>query len=227
MRDGARRVAVVLAGGDPVPAAVAAALPRADVVIAADSGLHQALGLGLAVDAIVGDFDSAEADLVAEARRAGARLERHPAEKDATDLELALDAAVREGATEIQVVGGDGGRLDHFAANLLLVGSPVYRAQRLRAHIGDATVLAVHGGTGTHELSGRPGSLCTLLAVGGPARGVVTAGLRYPLRDETLEPGSSRGVSNELTGDRATVALREGTLLAVQPGAITTVGGDA
>jgi thiamine pyrophosphokinase len=53
--------------------------------------------------------------------------------------------------------------------------------------------------------------------VHGPARGITTAGLRYPLAGEDLDPATTRGVSNELVGERATVRLRSGVLLAVLP----------
>ena len=66
-------------------------------------------------------------------------------------------------------------------------------------------------------ISGEPGSLVSLLPAGGPARGIVTGGLRYPLRDEELAPGTSRGVSNELSAALATVELASGVLLVVQP----------
>ncbi len=74
------------------------------------------------------------------------------------------------------------------------------------------------------ELTGAPGDTVTLLPVGGPAGGVVTEGLRYPLRDEDLAPGTTRGVSNELLASSAVVTLREGVLLAVQPGQAAMAG---
>ena len=70
------------------------------------------------------------------------------------------------------------------------------------------------------HLSGPIGALCTLLAVHGPAHGVTTAGLRYPLHDATLLPGSTRGVSNELVVPTAQVSITDGTLVVVQPNAV-------
>ena len=67
-------------------------------------------------------------------------------------------------------------------------------------------------------VEGEPGEYVTLFAVHGPAEGVRTHGLRFPLVGERLEPGSSRGVSNELTGHTARVELDAGVLLAVLPG---------
>lgn len=44
-----------------------------------------------------------------------------------------------------------------------------------------------------------------------------TRGLRFPLHGETLAPGSTRGVSNEMEDHRAEVSLDAGVILAVQP----------
>jgi thiamine pyrophosphokinase len=183
-------------------------------VIAADSGVAHARALGLTVDVVVGDFDSIEpADLDA-AVSAGARIERHPTDKDATDLELALAAALAEGATSVTLLGAGGGRLDHFLANALLLAAPEWAGLRLQALVGEARVVVVHA---TAELRGAPGSLVTLLPTGGPALGVRTTGLRWRLDRETLAPGTTRGVSNEMAAPVATVALDAGVLLVIQP----------
>ncbi len=152
---------LVLAGGDPVPASVRDELPPADFVIAADSGLHLAPALGLRVDRIVGDLDSADRAAVDAAVAEGTEVERHPTAKDATDLELAVDAAARSGASRIVVVGGGGGRLDHLLANFLLLASPAWAGIEIEARLG-ARVTVVHGGRGDRRIEGEPGSLVTL-----------------------------------------------------------------
>jgi thiamine pyrophosphokinase len=210
------RAAIVLAGGDPVSVSLRTRLPEAAVVIAADSGLHQSGPLGLHVDYVVGDMDSADPAAVEAARAAGAVVERHPAEKDATDLELALDLARDRGAHRITVVGGAGGRLDHFLANVALLAAARFADLEIDAHIGDAYVVVTRGGRPPHTITGPAGSLVTLLAAGGDARGITTTGLEYPLHGATLSPGTSRGVSNVLVGDRGSVVLEQGTLLVVQ-----------
>ena len=208
--------AVVFAGGDPVPASVRALLPRGALVIAADSGLDVARRLGVAVDLVVGDLDSADPASVAASVADGASLERHPVAKDATDLELALETALRIGRSPVLVLGGAGwDRLDHLLANMLLVSSPRYAPVRLRWWVKGMEVAPVHDRL---EIEGLPGDLVTLLAVGGPAQGVTTSGLRWPLRAETLTPGSTRGVSNELEAARATVSVAQGVVLALHAG---------
>lgn len=208
------RTVLVLAGGSPVDTDLRRALPDAPLVVAADSGIGQAARLGYRVDIAVGDFDSAAPRDVDATEAAGARIERHPGEKDATDLELALEAAEREGAARVVVAGIDGGRLDHFLANLLLLAAPRFRSLVIEAVLAGGRVRVVHDRA---ELAGRPGDVLSLLPVGGTASGIRTDGLRYPLAGEDLAPGTTRGVSNEFTAERAAVSLTGGTLLAVQP----------
>ena len=219
------RTAIVLAGGDAIEdwGGVIASTSET-FVVAADSGLHGAEALGLAVDFIVGDLDSADPARVEAAQRAGARVERHRPDKDATDLELAFDLARREGATSIVMFGGAGGRLDHLIANLLLMAHPDWAGIAIWAQVGGARVQVARGGEADVVLHGAEGSLVTLLPVGGVACGIVTDGLQYPLVDEDLGPGTTRGVSNVLACNGARVRLRSGTLLVIQPdkeGALT------
>ncbi|HEX5614690.1 MAG TPA: thiamine diphosphokinase [Acidimicrobiia bacterium] len=212
------RRAVVLAGGDPVGSEAQRFVLGDALVVAADSGVHQAAALGVRIDVVVGDLDSVDRAALDAAVASGASVEEHPVAKDATDLELALATARRLGAQEVVVLGAGGGRrLDHFLGNVLLLTSPDFADLRLTAFVDGALLTTLHAAHGAVELDGAPGGLVTLLAVGGPAHGVHTTGLRYPLRGEVLHPGSTRGVSNELLGTRASVALERGTLLAVQP----------
>jgi thiamine pyrophosphokinase len=205
-------VIVVSSGGRPQPAP---ALRNAGAVVAADGGIEHAHALGLRVDVAVGDFDSASAQAVEAARRAGARIERHPAEKDATDLELALEAALALGPRRILVLGADAGRLDHLLAGVLALTSESLSAVHVDAVLGEARLHVVRG---ERTLTGEEGELVSLLPVGGPAEGVTTEGLRYPLSEETLAGASSRGVSNVFAAAQARISVRRGVLLAIRPG---------
>lgn len=203
--------AFVFAGGDQVSAERIAALGRADLVVAADSGIVSAAAAGLAVDLLVGDLDSAPAHLVDYA----AEVQRHEPSKDQTDLALALDTALQRGADRITVIGGGGGRLDHLVANLLLLANDDYAAADLDLVTETEIVTIVRG---TRTLCGPVGDLVTLVALGGTARGVTTDGLLFPLADADLPPGSSWGVSNEFADPAPTIAVREGVVMAIQPG---------
>ena len=198
-------------------------LPAAGHVIAADGGAATALELGLSVDELIGDLDSVSPRDEARVAEAGGRVHRYPTAKDATDLELALAAAVsREPPPRrVVVLGGAGGRLDHLLAGALLLASPDWAGAdatrtQVQAWLGPAKVTVVRGRAGLTAAG--PGELVSLLAVGAVARGVTTSGLRYPLDGHDLRPGTTLGVSNEFTGRRATVSVTGGVLLAVQPG---------
>ena len=162
----------------------------------------------------MGDFDSAAPEAVAAAEAAGARIVRHPAAKDATDLELALEEALALAPDRILVLASSGGRLDHLLSLLLALASPRFAGARIDAAVGRAWVHVVRG---ERMVEGEAGELVSLLALHGPAEGVWTEGLAYELRGDTLEPGSSRGVSNVLTTNRATVSVEHGVVLAIPP----------
>ncbi len=217
--DRVRRIVVIGGGpvGDPADAAHLgpAHFAPVDLVIAADSGLDRAQSLGWPVDIVIGDFDSVSAPGLATID-AATTLERHPADKDQTDLELALDRAAARGATHIDVLAGSGGRIDHTLAIWLILASDRYHSIEVTAHAGPDIVSVVVAGR-PRRLGGRSGDVVSLLPVHGPAIGVTTDGLRFPLRCETLPAGSGRGVSNLLVGTEAVVSLEQGTLLAVQP----------
>ena len=190
-------------------------LPDARTVVAADGGLDRAMALGLDVDVVLGDLDSVSSEALAAAEAAGARVVRHPEAKDETDLELALDEAVRLGAKRVLVVASAEGRLDHLLGSLLLLGAERYAALELDAAVGGAHVHVIRR---ERQLAGEPGDLVSLLALGGPASGVSTHGLEYPLVGETLEPGSSRGISNVFQDACARVVVGEGVVIAIRPG---------
>ena len=213
------RQVIVFGGGNPPSPRAIEHLPAGALVIAADSGYDHARAHGIDVDELVGDLDSISPDALEAAKAAGVPIDVYPAAKDATDLALALLTARDAGAAHITVVAGDGGRLDHLLTGLLALADPALADAVVEAWIGDAWVRALHG-PGRAEIHGRPGELVTLAAVGGPAIGVRTEALVYPLHDETLEPGSTRGVSNVFEGTEAMVSLAEGTLLIVQPEAL-------
>ncbi len=209
------RTVIVVAGGGVPTEPLPARLPEEATVIAADGGVDRALALGLRVDLAIGDFDSVSPAGLAAAEASGARVEQHPAEKDATDLELALDTAIALDPARIVVVGAGGGRLDHLLGSVLLLGLERYASAELDACLGAARVHIVRG---SRALSGTPGELVSLVPLHGAAEGITTQGLVYPLAGETLAAGSSRGISNLFAAATACVTLERGALAVVRPG---------
>ena len=187
------------------------------LVVAADEGLEHAVALGLDVGTVVGDMDSVTPAALVAAEASGTDVVRHPVAKDETDLDLAIDRALAARPGRLVVVTGTGDRLDHALAVALSASAPGRPAVPTEAWIGPAHLWVVRAGAEV-RLPGRPGDLVSLLPLHGPAVGVTTIGLLYPLADEDLPAGSSRGVSNEWVEATATVRLRDGVLVAVAPG---------
>jgi thiamine pyrophosphokinase len=218
---------------DPTPSAILAIGGAADgafvvppvapgsLVVAADSGLDRLVAAGFPVHHVVGDLDSVDAASLAVAEASGAAIHRHPADKDATDLELALalvaELAADHALSHLLVIGSGGGRIDHLVGDLAILAGPLVAEIDVTAHLDRAVVTVVRPGR-SRSLRGEPGELVSLQPVHGAAAGVSTEGLRWPLIDADLPAGSSRGTSNELLESRADVSLGSGVLLAIQPG---------
>jgi thiamine pyrophosphokinase len=106
----------ILLGGDLTVTPRLKSQIRGARVIAADSGMMHAAALHIMPELWVGDFDSAGSELTMQYR--DVPRETFPPEKDATDGDIAVDAATRRGATEIILLGGVGGQTDHTAGLL-------------------------------------------------------------------------------------------------------------
>ncbi len=203
---------VIANGTQPLPP-----LPQGRV-IAADGGLRRALASGLSPEVLVGDLDSVSpADLEAF-RSSGGRVDQHPADKNQTDLELAIDRA--EPGSDLVVVGGDGAdRFDHLLGELAHISHRADTFASVTIHYPPSVVRVLTSGRSV-TISGEPGSIVSLIAPAGTAYGVTATGVRWPLDGEDLRSGSTRGLSNQFVGTSADVSLDQGMLLVVQP--ITT-----
>lgn len=219
--------ALILADGDaPSRRELDTAWPGWDagigLVIAADGGARHADALAVSIDAWVGDGDSIGQAALDELVARGIPIERTRRDKDESDTELAVLAALRRGAAGIVVVGALGGpRIDHALANVGLLALPVLADRP--ATLVDAgsriSLIRAPGPDGApvrRALVGRRGDLVSLLPWGPGVVGVTTGGLAYPLDDEPLPEGPTRGLSNLRAVPEASVVVRRGLLLIVE-----------
>jgi thiamine pyrophosphokinase len=197
------RTILIVAGGVASAEEAREAAKNADYIIAADGGFSLASRAGLRVDLLVGDMDSL--DRVPE----NVPTLKFPREKDATDLELALDYACEMKPERIFIVGAFGARLDHTLANANLLEK--YDLPVVLFHQGFRVYLVVD----ELEISAELGDLVSLIPLSAEVRGIFTWGLRYPLHDGVLFRASTRGVSNEVVGLPCGVRVREGKLLLI------------
>ena len=182
-----------------------------DLVLGADGGARNAHTLNVTLDAIIGDLDSVS-DLEQQGN-SDIKCVSYPAEKDESDLELALLYAKEQGADRIVIVGAMGGRMEMTIANILLITRASLSSCRIEMWHGEQTgwVIKPPG----EDISGHPGDSVSLIPLGGDVSGITTEGLKYPLKDEGLSLGSSRGISNLMDEPMARVRLAQGLLLAV------------
>ena len=210
-----RKRAVIFANGEmSEPEAALEALHPEDILIAADGGARYCRDLNLTPDYLIGDFDSLEAAEVDALQAQGAEVIRHPARKDFTDLELAIRHAESLGASEILVLGALGRRWDQTLANLLLPAAVDLSGIQISLLDGAQEVTLLRGGENL-TIHGQAGDIVSLIPLGGDASGVSTHGLEYALTQETLFYGSTRGISNVLLGDTASVQSESGLLMCV------------
>lgn len=187
-------------------------LRTADLLIAADGGGNALYATGIVPAVVIGDFDSLSHTAAAHFAAMGADLRRFPAEKDETDLELALLLAVERGATRIDILGALGGRWDQDLSNVALLALPELVGRRVRLLDTNQEAYLVRDAA---EIESRIGDIISLLPLGGAASGITTHGLRYPLHDATLPFERSRGVSNVVVAAPAHVRITQGMLLVV------------
>jgi len=150
-------------------------------------------------------------------------VDRVARDKDESDTELALTAALVGGADAVTILGALGGpRGDHAVSNLALLdhpalaGRPAWLYDEHGARLSLLVAPDAEGRAVARELAGRPGDLVSLVPVGSTAVGVTTSGLRYPLAREPLALGRTRGISNVRTGPVARVTLESGRLLVIE-----------
>lgn len=176
-----------------------------DYIIAADGGARHCRKLGIKPDLIVGDMDSI--DSLTELALAGITKILLPKEKNITDTECAIDEALRRKFSQVTILGGVGGRIDHTIGNIALVAK----------YTGKVALVTKEGLliglSSSHEckLNGPVGSIVSIVPWGENVK-VQTNGLKYPINNEVIKIGS-RGISNEISESSSSIYVTSGTIL--------------
>jgi len=189
-------------------------IPDGAVLIAADGGAEHCLSLGWTPDILVGDFDSLPADTVEDLTSRGVEVIRHPTDKDATDLELAIQLAIGRGIGDLLILGAVGDRWDQSLASFLLLERYAQTTTSIRLLDGPQEAFLIRAGE-KQVVEGRPGDVVSLIPLFRDASGINTQNLAYPLSGEHLNFGSTRGLSNVLLSETASITLKDGVLVCV------------
>ncbi len=212
MRSNVQRIIIFANGELPNLHKARALIRKDDTIICADGGIRHALALDLRPDLMIGDMDSAQKEDFQGLQKSGVSIELFPHDKNETDLELAIQRAIGLNPTQLIVVGGLGGRLDQTLANLSLLTDPKLSAFDVRLDDGVEEVLVCRDQV---QVQGKHGDIVSLIPWGGAVTEVQTTNLKWHLHKETLYPDRTRGVSNEMLGESASVSIGSGLLLVV------------
>jgi len=183
-----------------------------DYVICADGGTRHASALDLKPDLVIGDMDSTEKGRLQKLQADGVSIELFPQDKNETDLELAIDHAIELNSKAIVVIAALGGRLDQTLANIALLSNDHLASFNIRIDDGMEEIFFCRDQA---EIKGRSGDIVSLIPWSGAVNGVQTENLKWKLKDETLHPEKTRGISNEMTADLAKIKISSGLLLIV------------
>lgn len=183
-----------------------------DFIICADGGTRHALDLNLTPNLVIGDMDSIENEQWQRLKALGVAVELFPRDKNETDLELAINHAIELEPREIVIVAALGGRLDQTIGNIALLTDLQLATFSVRLDDGAEEMFFCRDQAQVH---GRSGDIVSLIPWGNPVRGVQTQGLKWILDHETLYPEKTRGISNEMLSELATIRISSGNLLII------------
>jgi thiamine pyrophosphokinase len=201
---------IIISGSAALADHVVATIAPNAHLIAADGALDHALAAGLEPAMLVGDLDSVGPAALAWAEE-HAEIRRHPIDKNKTDTELAISAAIETSPGRITLIGG-GDRLDHSLAALGALGSPALADVDGLDGWWDGQHIEVLHGRARRALHVQAGSTVSLLALHGRCDGVTIDGAQWPLAGMPLDPLIGRGVSNIALDTTVTVSVEAGVL---------------
>ena len=181
-----------------------------DLSIAADSGYHTAVAIGERVDLLLGDFDSI-GDMPQDS---GIEIQQVPAEKDYTDTQLAVEIAIDRGATDIIIIGGLSGRLDHTLSTLAILEE--LHARKIYGTVTDGQSRARYMKSSSTLIARSPYKYLSIIAADEVVKGVDIEGCKYPLKKATLRRCHQFAVSNEITGNVAFIAVKKGGVYVIE-----------
>jgi len=204
---------IIFANGDIPDLNKARALLRPnDFILCADGGTRHALALGLTPKLVIGDMDSLEKGQLKRLRESGVEIELFPRDKNETDLELAITRAIEFQPRQIIIAAALGGRLDQTLGNMALLADSRLSTFDVRLDDGVEEIFFCVNQAKVH---GRSGELVSLIPWSSPVHGIQTQGLKWSLHNETLYPEKTRGISNEMLSELASIEIESGLLLII------------
>lgn len=185
---------------------------KAALIICADGGAKHLQKISLLPHILIGDFDSISPKQLTEYTNKGVKIHQYPSNKNDTDTALAIDLALQNGASSLSLFAVTGSRLDHSLSSVFLLKNLCEKNIPTCIFSDNNELFLINDYI---ELEQKDKAFVTLLALSEKVSGLTTKGLGYPLENASLELGSSLGVSNFFTENRAKISIKSGILLVI------------
>lgn len=185
----------------------------ADFVIGVDRGAYWLLQHGVIPQIAMGDFDSTSVRELGIIKRKVHDIRAFPSEKDATDLELAIDHAISRKPKEVIIYGAVGSRFDHtlIAVNLLEKLLQKNIEAKMRDQYNELFLLQSR-----RTIYKSPKYKYASVVAYSPKAVVTLRGVLYPVTKHIFYRNSSLGVSNKIVGKQAEIIVHSGIVLVIQ-----------
>lgn len=207
---------VMLTAGGPAEELPDLSFYRQAVHIGVDAGVMTLLAHGIKPAEAVGDFDSVSDEEYEQIRAKFPSLERSPADKDESDTELALEKAMHYRPETVIITGVTGGRLDHYMAALHIVFAYQRRYPEVEFVVLNKQNRIRFMEPGEYRMEADPSyAYVSFYPFAEPVSGFTIEGFKYPVTDELIPFGSTRFISNELSGS-GSVKFAGGHLIVIE-----------
>lgn len=177
-------------------------------IYCADGGTKYALDMGVVPLEIWGDLDSLDKSYIEKAKELNVKILKFNADKDFTDGELIVKYLSEKDFDKIYILGGLGGRTDHFLTNLNIV----FKYDNVIFLDEKEIIFRVED---EMEIKNRKNHTISFIPMSSEVNDIYLEGFKYPLNGYNLKIGESICNSNVIVEDLAKVRFSSGKLLGV------------
>lgn len=184
-----------------------------DIIVCADGGARHLYKSNIVPNIIVGDLDSLDERYIDYYEKLNVEFYKYSSEKDYTDTELAVEYAIKEGRTDIVLLGSTGTRIDHTLANIMLLYKLLNRDIKAKLIDKHNEIFIVNN---TINIEREVGTYVSLLPIFSDCKGVNMNGFKYLTDNLDFELGSTMGISNEVVSENGTIDIKSGVSLVIK-----------
>lgn len=202
--------AIVSGGTMPSERLLKKYLEKVDFLIAADKGSEYLYSYNIIPDLLLGDFDSANKEILDKVKLDAKEVIEFPPEKDYTDTEIAIIEAIKRGAGKIYLFGATGSRMDHTLGNIGLLLTTKRKGAVLEIIDDNNKLYLAHN---KMTLFGNYGENISFHALSDKVVNLRIKGAKYNLESYDMSLLDPRAICNEFMHTPIEISFDEGELL--------------